>query len=217
MSMAKKSPTPASNPKDALRIRESDYAGKTVDRMEAELAQSPVYANAQTARTFSRGTFGVSGLTESVEALRDKVERVRTGSLSDAEAMLVSQATALDAIFTEMARRSALNMGEYLNSADTYMRLALRAQSQCRTTLEALAEIKNPRAVAFVKQANIAHGHQQVNNGLGESPAHGNHSIQSNELLEAQHGNHLDSCTAGAAIGANSELATVGQINRATD
>jgi len=30
------------------------------------------------------------------------------------------------------------------------------AQSQCRTTLEALAEIKNPRAVAFLKQANIA-------------------------------------------------------------
>jgi hypothetical protein len=116
-----------------------------------------------------------------------------------------------------MARRSALNMGEYLNSADTYMRLALRAQSQCRTTLEALAEIKNPRAVAFVKQANIAHGHQQVNNVGGESPAHGNHSSQSNELLEAQHGNYLDSCTAGAAIGANSELATVGRINRATD
>ena len=31
--------------------------------------------------------------------------------------------------------------------------------------MEALAEMKNPHPVAFVKQANIAHGPQQVNNG----------------------------------------------------
>lgn len=49
-------------------------------------------------------------------------------------------------------------MGEYLNATDTYLRLALKAQAQCRATLQTLAEIKNPRPVAFVKQANIAHG-----------------------------------------------------------
>ena len=47
-----------------------------------------------------------------------------------------------------------------------YKRQALKAQAQCRATLEALAEIKNPRPVAFVKQANISGGHQQVNNGM---------------------------------------------------
>jgi hypothetical protein len=36
--------------------------------------------------------------------------------------------------------------------------LALKAQSQCRATLETLAAIKNPQPVAFVRQANIAHG-----------------------------------------------------------
>ena len=41
-----------------------------------------------------------------------------------------------------------------------------KRQAQCRATLEALAEIKNPRPVAFVKQANISGGHQQVNNGM---------------------------------------------------
>lgn len=41
---------------------------------------------------------------------------------------------------------------------------------KCRATIETLAEIKNPRAVAFVTQANIAHGPQQVNNGV---PANG--------------------------------------------
>ena len=44
-------------------------------------------------------------------------------------------------------------------------KLALKAQSQCRATLETLAAIKNP-PVIFVKQAN---GHQQVNNGVAAS------------------------------------------------
>ena len=45
-----------------------------------------------------------------------------------------------------------------------YLRLALKAQSQCRATLATLAAVKNPQPVAFVRQANIAHGPQQVNN-----------------------------------------------------
>jgi hypothetical protein len=36
-------------------------------------------------------------------------------------------------------------------------------------TIETLAELKNPRQVAFVNQANLAGGHQQVNNGALES------------------------------------------------
>ena len=213
--MAKKAVVPVSDPKNILTLRESDYLGKSQERIEAELAQSAIYANVQTARLYSRGTFGVSDLTKSATVLSEKVAQVKAGDLSEAESILLSQATALDAIFTEMARRAALNMGEYINAADTYMRMALKAQSQCRSTLEALAEIKAPRHVSFVKQANIAHGPQQVNNG--NAPAHGNKSIQSNELLEAQHGNYLDTGTTGEAIGINSELATVGEIDRAAN
>ncbi len=51
-----------------------------------------------------------------------------------------------------------------MGTAETLLRLALKAQSQCRTTLLTLAEIKNPRPIAFVNQANFAHGPQQVNN-----------------------------------------------------
>jgi len=50
----------------------------------------------------------------------------------------------------------------------TYMRLAFKAQSQCRATWETIATIKHPPAVAFVKQANYAAGNQQVNNGTPE-------------------------------------------------
>src|SRR3546814_10396254 len=57
-----------------------------------------------------------------------------------------------------------MNIETHLPATEQYMRLALKAQSQARTTIETLAEVKNPKAVAFMKQANIANN-QQVNNG----------------------------------------------------
>jgi len=46
------------------------------------------------------------------------------------------------------------------------LKLALRAQNQCRATIETLSVVKNPPTATFVRQANIAAGHQQVNNGM---------------------------------------------------
>src|SRR5512135_1761772 len=105
-----------------------------------------------------------------VGELSAQVTLVEQGNLHRAEAMLIVQAQTLDAIFSELSRRAALNMSEYLSATETYLRLALKAQSQCRATLETLAAIKNPQPVAFVRQANIAAGPQQVNNGV---PANG--------------------------------------------
>ncbi len=76
--------------------------------------------------------------------------------------MLTAQAHTLDAVFNNLARR-AIN-AEYMDNLDRYLKLALRAQSQCRATWEALATMKNPPMIGYVRQANIAHGHQQVNN-----------------------------------------------------
>lgn len=191
--------------------------GKSGDRVMAECALSAVTGNAATALMFSRGTFGDSDITESVAVMREKAERVRTGDLADLETTLTAQAATLNAIFNEMARRAALNMGEYVNTADTYMRLALKAQSQCRTTIEVLAEIKNPRPVAFVKQANISNGHQQVNNGATALPAHGNNSIQSNELSGAGY-ELLPDTRASAVTGRiDTPVAAMEEVDRATN
>lgn len=46
----------------------------------------------------------------------------------------------------------------------TVMKLALKAQNQSRATLHTLMQRHQPKQTAFIKQANIAHGHQQVNN-----------------------------------------------------
>lgn len=99
-----------------------------------------------------------------LETLRAQATAVNRGDMSQAEAMLMNQATALQSLFARLAERG---MGcNHAPAFEANMRMALRAQSQCRTTLETLAEIKNPRPVAFVKQANIANGPQQVNNGI---------------------------------------------------
>jgi len=75
--------------------------------------------------------------------------------------------------------------------------------------------------VAFVKQANIAHGPQQVNNatpGGGKSPTRGeNPAKQSNELLEVTHGQRLDTGTAGAASGTNPHMEAVDALHRTPD
>ncbi len=74
-----------------------------------------------------------------------------------------------------------------MNAAELYLRLALKAQGQCRATLETLAVIKNPTALTFVKQANIAHGPQQVNNTIAppdpQALSHGKTAIEPNKLL----------------------------------
>ncbi len=80
--------------------------------------------------------------------------------LGRAESMLLVQAHTLDAIFNNLARR-AIN-AEYMPSLESYLKLGLKAQGQCRATLDTLAKMKNPSPVNFVAQANIAHGHQQT-------------------------------------------------------
>src|SRR6202041_964606 len=139
-----------------------------------------------------------------------------SGNLAGLEETLTAQAVALDAIFNEMARRASANMGEYLSPTETYLPLGLKAQAQCRATLQTLFEMKNPQPVAFVKQANIANGPQQVNNCVPtQTPPHAGISAnQSNELLELGHEQRVDIRTAGSAGGAHSRLETVGAVLR---
>lgn len=158
--------------KAAETVNIAGEPGKSTERVFADAAMAGTLGNAMTVRTYAHGTFGELHGTECLDALRASVKAVQGGDLAGAEAMLTAQAAALNAIFGEMARRSALNMGQYLDAAERYMRLALKAQGQCRATLETLAAIKNP-PIVFARQANIAHGPQQVNNelktGIGNS------------------------------------------------
>jgi len=155
-----------------------------------------------------------------VADLSKQCDLASEGDLARTEALLITQAHTLDALFNNLARRAALNMGQYMNATETYLRLALKAQGQCRATLETLAMIKNPQPVAFVRQANIAHGPQQVNNAPaqpGESSRARESENQQNKLLEAQNGERLEFGKADAARETDSSLEAVGALHRPKD
>lgn len=146
--------------------------------------------------------------------MREHAKAVNDGDLSQAEAMLINQAQSLQAIFTNFAERAQSQTG--VAQIQTMLGLALKAQSQCRATLQTLVDVKYPRQATFIKQANIAN-QQQVNNGTPPAgkPSREEKTIQSNELLEAQHGERMDTGKTGKANGADPQLETVGAINRA--
>ncbi len=129
-----------------------------------------------------------------VDGLNDTFKEVKSGDLSEMEAMLISQATALQTIFTSLARKA--HSQTYQKHYEAFLGLALKAQAQSRATITALVDLKYPRQATYVKQANIAHGAQQVNNGATDTKVRDNqsltHAIENqntqNKLLEANDG-----------------------------
>ena len=120
----------------------------------------PTVQAAVTLREYGKsyGDLELSGL---IDALAAQTKAVTDGDLGRGEAMLAVQAHTLDAVFNNLAQR-AINT-EYVDNFDRYLKLAFRAQSQCRATWETLVTMKNPPTMGYVRQANIAHGPQQVN------------------------------------------------------
>ena len=196
---------------DTDAAKQQEQAAQT-----AKLAVSPVMTAALVSKAFSQ-SLGKVDLAETTSALLEQTQRVHKGDLRGMESMLSAQSTALNSIFTDMALRASMNTGEYMHAAALYMKLALRAQSQCRATLETLAAIKNP-PVVFAKQANIAHGPQQVNNGESNVPparAEENANVQTG-LLEPPHAKPqwMDATTAGTAAAGDPPLAAVAAFDR---
>jgi hypothetical protein len=177
----------------------------------ADMTLHPAANGALVAKAYGE-TFGTPELNALAISLHKTTEKMLDGDMQHCEAMLLGQAHALQAIFVSLSRRAAKQ--EYLNNYEIFLRMALKAQSQCRATLQTLAEMKNPRAVAFVKQANIAHGPQQINNGTLASRAE-EHENQQTQLLETTNGERMDTGAAGAASGVDPAMATVGKIDRA--
>jgi len=152
---------------------------------------------------------GATDLADMVKDLRERIDKIKAGDMSSVEAMLYTQAMTLQTMFTSLARQAASETG--LKQYQAKLTFALKAQAQCRSTLEALAQVKNP--TPYIRQANIANGPQQVNNGQQTaqtgSPA-GNSQPLQNKLLEHQHGDTLEFGAQGAAGRANPHMATVG-------
>jgi hypothetical protein len=95
------------------------------------------------------------------ESLRQTMTKTGEGDLKMASKLLTAQAMSLDGIFTELARRAAANMGEYMQATESYLRLALKAQANSRATVEALAKLHQPREQT-VRHVHVNEGGKAV-------------------------------------------------------
>src|SRR5262245_13711614 len=141
-------------------------------------------------------------LEDIYKKIKNTNEKIASGNTHHLEDMLLNQVHVLEAIFYSCTHR--MLAGEYLNQVKVYSNIALKAQKQCRNTVMAITELKNPKQTTFVKQQNNAIN-QQINLE--------NKSTQANELLEKQN-DTVDTRTPFTASAAYPQLETVGEINR---
>jgi hypothetical protein len=185
---------------------------QTPEAASAEMMVEGLAMNVVTALGYSK-TLGAVDVTESLVALVEQTRAVQGGNLAGLEATLTAQVVTLNAMFTQLAYQTSKMT--IVDQIDRFTRLALKAQGQCRATVETLALMKSPTTV-FARQANIAHGPQQVNNGPPPASRDtpplaraGEVEPRPIELLEA-HGERLELGEAGAAGTGNPALAAVG-------
>lgn len=168
----------------------SDTVDNNAEARMVKIMTSPVFGSGATAYQFldkeTRKTVDVGQFICEINRQAQKI--AEANEMDFGIKMLVGQAKTLDTLFNTLARRAGNNMGHYIETVNTYMKLALKAQAQSRSTWEAISKIKNPPNANFIQQANIAQN-QQVNNG--QCPIAGNNSSREeknqnrpNELLE---------------------------------
>ncbi|MBT8562015.1 hypothetical protein G6717_05465 [Polynucleobacter paneuropaeus] len=181
--------------------------GKDQSKEEAlaEFKSKSEYLSTAVIESFGVGIGDDFNFPSTIKTLEKTIQQIKSGDLSKIEEMYISQAMALEVMFTSLARRAKAQ--EKLLQYETHMRFALKAQNQCRATLQALVQLKQPSNTTFVKQANIAQGHQQVNN-LAEK-----NITPQNELLKGNYA-ELDTGTTTTPTGIDTTLEALGKINR---
>ena len=162
--MARKAKAPVkAQTNNSLTVNQGE--SETPEFATARAILAPHFRHAVTASQIHKAQFGSleggPGHADYADAIRAKGDAAAKGELCFASRMLSAQAVTLDNIFTEMARRMALNMVDYLSASETYARIALKAQAQSRATLEALAKLHQPREQT-VRHVHVNEGGQAV-------------------------------------------------------
>jgi hypothetical protein len=189
---------------------ESKTRGYARAMMHPSVTAAPTVHQVMLRQLGSASEFGIGGL---VEELADQCAEVSKGNLQRPEALLVAQSATLDAIFQDLTQQAFNHIGQ-IDLFERLLRLALRAQSQSRATVETLGNMKNPPMV-FARQANLTTGPQQVNNGIALAPAREpNRRI---ELLERADGKRLELSASSSPGRCNSRVAALAKIDRPKD
>jgi hypothetical protein len=139
--------------------------------------------------------------------IRKSVEEVAAGNLTRIEGILAAQILLLNTLSVALFQRAPTS-GDFESS----LKLGLKCQSQCRATAETLGALKNP--APYIREANIAAGHQQINHNYAHAEENNN---APNELLRRNYGTALDSGGAGTSGGSHPGLAAVVGLKRASN
>jgi len=198
--------------KNTVTLEAKTKVDKT--KLMDELAVSANMLNASLALPFYDNIVNDVSLLNIVNGLKQQIADVQAGDMTSIEAMLVAQANSLQTMFVSLGRK-AVN-SSMLPQYTAFINLALKAQSQSRATIQGLTELKYPKQATFVKQANIANGHQQINNGqasnetITRAPAHAQEiKYQPNELLSEMNNARMDTSRTTTTSGADKAMATV--------
>src|SRR6185503_9221148 len=89
---------------------------------------------------------GARAVAETVALIEDATAKIAAKDLGAVEALFARQALALDVIFNQHAKQSARHWEVCNQPIYDNMRIALRAQVQCRSTLESLMTMKTAQA-----------------------------------------------------------------------
>ena len=125
----------------------------------------PTLKNAAAASAFTGKMLGnnqeMPGIGDYADHVQVAARDAAGGDITMASRILAAQAITLDSMFAELARRTAMNMSKYIDASERYGRLALKAQSNCRATLEALAKLHQPREQT-VRHVHVNEGGQAI-------------------------------------------------------
>ena len=182
----------------AVELREVE--GEKLNDTVAKAMLGPGIRHGHIAAVFAgkmlNGTGESVGMMEAAAVIEQRAAEAMAGDLSFASATLASQAMTCDLMFSEFARRAAEQVGTNIDAADRYARLAMKAQSNCRTTLEALAKLHQPREQT-VRHININAGGQAV---VADQFHHHQAGVLENEMRDRAYGSTAEAIGSSAAL-----------------
>lgn len=140
-------------------------SGSTEAQVMAEMRAKPFMRHGMIGNSLAAQTIKCDGLASTAVDVGDVLEamakKIGSGDLQPITDTLLAQGVMLDVTATEMMRRAWQNVGEYPEAFQRYMNLALKAQGQSRTALEALARMHQPRE-QIVRHVHVYEGGQAV-------------------------------------------------------
>lgn len=186
--------------------------------------ESPEWAAAQTIgwTLYGKQLYSSDKAFALLPTLTDSAAQVRKGDLLEAERILLSQAEVLQAFFNRTLGLAAFMMDKP-ETCERYASLAFRAQEQCRKTLVALAELKNPKKpTQFIKnyvdkqlnQLKVEHEQPQTEpRSTDEKSAIIDNLSTMTQSLEASPYATLDTRSQATTARTDSDLESVGVVN----